>query len=135
MVQVARVPAGDVLSEGQRTALARSVASAELATGLLFLVHVGPLDGGRESAEAILRAQGDAAQSMVVVAVDPPSHDLQIVTGPRAATQIDDRACALAALAMTSSFAAGDLVGGLRNGLQVLADHGREVTAIHLDGV
>ena len=33
-----------------------------------------------------------------------------------------DRACALAVLSMTGSFAAGDLVGGIVNGLRQLSD-------------
>jgi len=61
------------------------------------------------------------------------SRRLEIVTGSLAAERISDRVCALASLAMTSSFAAGDLVGGLRNGIQVLADHGRHHRTPHLD--
>jgi hypothetical protein len=68
-----------------------------------------------------------------VVAVDPGARALEIVTGRTAAAMLDDRTCALSALAMTSSFAAGDLVGGIRNGLQVLADHGRNALTPHLD--
>jgi hypothetical protein len=34
---------------------------------------------------------------------------------------------------MTSSFAAGDLVGGIRDGLQVLSDHARRRETRHLD--
>lgn len=125
--------AGDVLSEAQRGALSRSVESTERATGLSVVVHVGPLPDGRASAEALLARQGDAAQGTVVVAVDPASRRLEIVTGSRAGAQVDDRTCGLASLAMTSSFVAGDLVGGLRNGLQVLADHGRRAGTRHLD--
>ena len=58
---------------------------------------------------------------------------LEIVTGRDAAVVLDDRTCGLVALAMTSSFAAGDLVGGIRNGLQVMADHGRNSRTVHLD--
>jgi len=75
----------------------------------------------------------DSSAASVVVAVDPGARSLEIVTGRTAAAMLDDRTCALAALAMTSSFSAGDLVGGIRNGLQVLADHGRNARTPHLD--
>jgi Domain of unknown function (DUF5130) len=127
------VRAGEAFTADQRAELDRVVAAADSATGLRFCLHVGPLEGGRSGAEALLAARGSLAPDSVLVAVDPAARDLQIVTGSRAAQRIDDRSCALASLAMTSSFSAGDLVGGLRNGVQVLADHGRNATRRHLD--
>ena len=127
------MPPGDALSDVQRSRLARSVASAEQATGLYVRLHVGRLDGGRAGAEALLAEGGATARDTVLVAVDPAARGLEIVTGTRATSQVSDRTCALAALAMTSSFAAGDLVGGLVNGLQILADHGRRQHVRHLE--
>jgi hypothetical protein len=127
------VPPGDGLTESQRARLARAVAAADLATGLSFQVRVGALEGGREQARALLAAQGATAPDTVLVAVDPLARTLEIVTGPRAAVALDDRTCALASLTMTTSFAGGDLVGGLCRGVQVLADHGRAVAHRHLD--
>jgi len=104
--------------------IARAVADAETATGLVFRVHVGALDAGRASAQALLAGTTDAPRT-VLVAVDPARRALEIVTGSLAARQVDDRTCGLACLAMTSSFAAGDLVGGLRDGLRLIGDHAR----------
>ena len=84
-------------------------------------------------AQALLAARGAEAPGTVLVAVDPLARSLEIVTGSRAARALDDRTCALASLTMTTSFAGGDLVGGLCRGLQVLADHGRVVAQRHLD--
>ena len=123
---------GDGLTDAQRARLAQAVAATERATRLNVVLHVGHVDGGRAGAEALLSACGEASSS-VVVAVDPGARTLEIVTGRTAAAMLDDRTCALAALAMTSSFSAGDLVGGIRNGLQVLADHGRNAVTPHLD--
>jgi hypothetical protein len=120
------VPAGEALSEAQRGRIARAVDAADAATGLRFRVVVGDLGSEESSLQPPLR-------SGVLIAVDPVGRRLEIVTGSDAARQISDRTCALASLAMTSSFAAGDLVGGLRNGLQVLADHGRRDDTRHLD--
>ena len=130
---MARVRPGDGFSDEQRTRLARSVSATETATGLNVVLHVGPLPGGRDGALALLASCGEASDASVVVAVDPTARALEIVTGRQAASVLSDRTCALVSLAMTSSFAAGDLVGGIRNGLQVMADHGRNSRTIHLD--
>jgi hypothetical protein len=127
------VPAGDGLTEGQRARLADAVDSADRATGLSFVVRVGGLPGGRLEAERIVAARGRLASASVLVAVDPLARSLEIVTGSHAATVIDDRVCGLSSLAMTTTFAEGDLVGGLRRGLQILADHGRVGVRRHLD--
>ena len=69
----------------------------------------------------------------MLVAVDPQAREVQVVTGSRAHEVIDDRSCQLATMAMTSAFAAGDLVGGIRNGLNVLAEHARVPRTLHVD--
>ncbi len=127
------MPPGDGLTESQRARLARAVAAADLATGLSFSVRLGALEGGRRQAQALVAARGAGAPATVLVAVDPLARSLEIVTGSTAAQVLDDRTCALASLTMTTSFAAGDLVGGLCRGVQVLADHGRAVAQRHLD--
>ena len=130
---MARVQPGDGLTDAQRARLARAVETADRATGLDVLVRIGVLDGGRADAEALVAARGAEAPRTVLVAVDPPARALEIVTGSAASAVLDDRTCALASLTMTTSFAAGDLVGGLVRGLQVLSDHGRAVAHRHLD--
>jgi hypothetical protein len=129
------VRAGDAFSDAQRAELERVVTNADTLTGLSFLLHVGRIDGGRAGAERLLAGCGDQAQRTVLVAVDPASRGLHIVTGRRAAERLDDRTCALAALAMTSAFSAGDLVGGIRDGVTLLANHGRQGAVRHLDTV
>ena len=129
------MPPGDGFTDAQRSALERVVAEADRATGLRFLLHVGRLDGGREAAQALLSTRGAAGPDTVVVAVDPVSRELEIVTGSRAAERISDRDCGLASLAMTSGFAAGDLVGGLRDGVRLLADRGRRTDLPHPDTI
>jgi len=120
------VPAGDAVSDVHRVQLARAIETADRATGLRFRVVVGALDADAASRHPVEPID-------VLVAVDPISRRLEIVTGSRAGQQISDRVCGLASLAMTSSFAAGDLIGGLRNGIQVLADHGRRERTPHLE--
>jgi hypothetical protein len=129
----ARVRAGDGLTLDQRAELGRVLATASESAHLTFRLYVGALEHGRESALEQLAACGAAAPQTVLVAVDPGARTLEIVTGARAAESLDDRTCGLAALAMTSSFSAGDLVGGVRNGVQILADHARHQPRRHLE--
>ena len=108
------------------------VAAAERQSGLTFSVYVGSWKGGREGIEGMLSTLPDPDRS-VMVAVDPDGRHLEIVTGRLARIAVDDRACGLAGLSMTSSFSAGDLMGGLRDGLSVLGEQGRRMRVAHLD--
>ncbi len=100
---------------------ALTMASRE--TGLRFTLYIGDLGRRTRTRAEELHAQsgGDPAES-VLVAVSPGQRVIEIVTGAAAARRLPDRACALAVLSMTSSFASGDLVGGIVNGLRQLAD-------------
>ncbi len=124
--------AGDGFTAEQRLELQGAVASVERSTGLAFSLYVGPLEGGRASAEE-RHAAAPAPGRTVLVAVDPGSRRLEIVTGAEAGRFLDDRTCGLATLSMTSSFSQGDLVGGIKNGLQLLGDHARHDERRHLD--
>jgi hypothetical protein len=129
-------PTTDVspLSDAQRSDLRRIVQRARSICGYGFAVFVGPLAQGRESAIAQHAALADPA-SAVLVAVDPSAHAIEIVTGVNAAVTLDDRACELAALAMKSCFGADDLVGGIREGVNLLAEHARAPRVLHVDDI
>jgi hypothetical protein len=101
---------------------AASVAGAQ--SGLLFSVVIGPAEGDvREDAERLLAGVVDGrAVGAVLVLVDPGARRLEIVTNAIARRRVDDQACALAALSMTTSFTVGDLVGGVVTGLRMLAE-------------
>lgn len=115
----------------QRERLRASVAHAREVTGLDVVLYVGELPTGRAHARGLLAARADPDEA-VVVAVDPQGRRVEIVTGQQAALTCDDRACGLAAAAMTSSFGVGDLAGGLRAGLDVIADQARKIPVLHL---
>lgn len=126
------MPAGEAFSPRQRADIERMIGIAHKQSGVPFSVYVGPLEHGRDSATELL-GQLPGAASVVFVAVDPARRLLEIVTGSDAHELLDDQSCRLAAMSMTSSFQAGDLVGGLRDGLVVLADHARQPRVLHLD--
>ena len=122
------------LSDAQRSDLKKVVQRARTIAGYCFAVYVGPLAEGRQSAIAQHALVPDAA-SAVLVAVDPSAKSIEIVTGVNAYTTLDDRACEFAALAMKSCFVNDDLVGGIREGINLLADHARAPRVLHLDDV
>lgn len=118
------MPAGDVLDERQVALVRTVVEEAESRTGLVHSVHIGASDGDpRTHAAHLLAALAERAPYTVLIHVDPVARRVEVVTGSVAALRVDDRACALAALAMGSSFAGGDLVGGVVTGVRMLADH------------
>ena len=128
------MPAGDAFSAGQVDAIERAVARAHSECDLNYSVFVGASDGDlREQGRRLLGALGEAADRSVVVVVDPAQRRLEILTGATAARYLDDRATALGAMSMTSSFAAGDLAGGIIAGLHTLSEHARHPRTLHVD--
>jgi uncharacterized membrane protein YgcG len=131
---VARVPTGEVFSERQREDIARAIRGAQDDTGLHFSVYVGSLGSStRERALQLHGALGDGSDHSALIAVDPGLRQTEIVTGHEAKRYLDDHACALGALAMTTQFNSGDLAGGIVNGLRTLAEHARHPKTLHLD--
>ena len=119
-------PAAEPLIESGQ--IRRAIAIAQKRTDLNWSVFIGTLGANpREQAEARHAELGPAAAKSVLIAVDPAAHHLEIVTGAHARNHLDDRSCALAAAAMTSSFAVRDLDGGIANGILALVEHVRSV--------
>jgi len=118
-------------TDGQIREISRACSTATAESGLHFSVYVGAVEGDiREHAERLHAALGRQASRSVLVLVAPGDRQLEIVTGKESARRLSDRACALAALSMTTSFAGGDLVGGIVTGLRMLSEAaGRELPA------
>ncbi|GAA4780299.1 DUF5130 family protein [Actinomycetospora chlora] len=123
--------ASDVLAEDSRTPFTSSQLSrldealtlACRETGLLFTLYVGALGiRSRERAEELHASLGDRAAESVVVAVSPGERVVEVVTGAESSRRIDDRGAKLAVMSMVASFKESDLVGGMVEGLTMLAD-------------
>lgn len=128
------MPAGDAFSAGQVDAIERALSHAHAESELDYSVFVGTADGDlREQGRQLLGALGSGAARSVIVVVDPAHRRLEILTGTTAARYLDDRATALGAMSMTSSFAAGDLAGGIVAGLHTLSEHARHPRTLHAD--
>lgn len=126
------MPAGEAFSARQREDITRAIAQAKQACGVRFSVYVGPAEGdSRGFARRLHAALGPDASHAVLVFVDPANRRLEVVTGPEARRQLDDRSCALAGMSMTTAFVSGDLAGGIVNGLRMLAEHARRPRSLH----
>ncbi len=100
-------------------------------TGLRFTLYIGDLGRRtRVQAEELHARSGPDPKESVLLAVSPGQKVVEVVTGAGAARRLPDRACALAVLSMTTSFAAGDLVGGIVNGLRQLSDQAGHPAAL-----
>lgn len=114
-----------LLESGQ---IRRAITIAQKRTDLNWSVFIGTLGSDpRVQAGARHAELGPAADKSVLIAVDPTAHHLEIVTGTHARKHLDDRSCALAVAAMTSSFAVRDLDGGIAHGILALVEHVRSV--------
>jgi Domain of unknown function (DUF5130) len=129
---VAQVPSGEAFTNDQIREIDRVVATARAETGLVFSVYVGGADGDiRDAAEGLHALHGSLAPRTVLVMISPGDKLMEIVTGEESSRRLSDRACALAALSMTTAFAGGDLVGGIVTGVRMLAEAaGKPLTAI-----
>ncbi|MGH8971054.1 MAG: DUF5130 family protein [Actinomycetes bacterium] len=126
------MPAGDAFSQRQSDDVVRAVRLARQQSDLDVSVYVGALEGDtRAMALRLHGALGDRAPVGVLVAVDPGARRLEIVTGREVRRRLDDRSAGLAAMTMTSAFQAGDLSGGIANGVLALAEHAHAPRSLH----
>jgi uncharacterized membrane protein YgcG len=117
-------------TDRQADDITRVMSRAEKMTGLRYSVYVGPATGAaRDFARGLHARLGADAGRAVLVFVDPDGRALEIVTGAAARKLLDDRTCALAAMSMVTSFAVGDLTDGIRDGINMLAEHARRSDA------
>ena len=122
---------GEGFSSDQRFEIDRAIRAAETVCRYEFSVYVGAADGEAGPFAQRLHAALVAPARSVLVMVDPAARLLEIVTGSVVRRDLPDDAVKLAAVAMESAFAEGDLVGGIRRGLAQLADAARKPATLH----
>jgi hypothetical protein len=128
---VARVPAGDSFTPSQREWIERVVRNAETVSGVTFSVFIGVSEeDSRAYAERLHTALTDPDHSVLVMC-DPEFHKLEIVTGKEVRRALSDLDCRLAAATMRTSFAGGDIVGGLTAGISQLGEAARQPRTLH----
>lgn len=122
---------GEGFSADQRFEIDRAIRAAETVCRYEFSVYVGAADGEAGPFAQRLHAALVAPARSVLIMVDPAARLLEIVTGSVVRRDLSDDAVRLAAVAMESAFAEGDLVGGVKRGLAQLADAARKPQTLH----
>jgi hypothetical protein len=125
------VAAGDPFRSTDRAVLDETIRKAEQLARVEFSVFVGNAEGEpRQFAESLHAALVAPARSVLIM-VDPTQRVLEVVTGSYVRRTLTDSEVELAVAEMQSEFAADDLVGGLRRGIHMLADHARAPETLH----
>ncbi len=119
------------LSASDRVALDETIRRAEQLSRAEFSVFVGHADGDPRDYAATLHASLVAPSHSVLVLVDPDARVLEVVTGSHVRRTLRDQQVELAVAQMQSLFAQGELVAGLRRGIQMLAEHARPPQTLH----
>ena len=121
----------EIFTYQQLARLDEALTMSSRETGLRFTLYIGDLGTRtRVQAEELHARSGGNPSDSVLIAVSPGQKVVEVVTGAGASRRLPDRACALAVLSMTTSFAAGDLVGGIVNGLRQLSDQAGHPSAL-----
>ena len=122
---------GDGFSADQRYEIDRAIRAAETVCRYEFSLFVGAADSEAGPFAARLHASLIAPARSVLIMVDPAARQLEIITGSAVRRVLSDDAVRLAAAAMESAFAEGDLVGGIKRGVSQLADAARQPQTLH----
>ena len=123
--------AGDPFSAADRVALDDAIRKAEQLSRAEFSVFVGKAEGEPRQFATRLHNSLVAPARSVLIMVDPSARALEVVTGSHVRRTLSDNEVELAIITMQTAFAEGDLVGGLRRGLALLADHARSPQTLH----
>lgn len=124
---------GDRFGSSDRVALDDAIRAAERLSRVEFSVFVGRAEGDPRAFATSLHASLVAPARSILIMVDPDARALEVVTGSWVRRTLRDPQVELAVAAMQSLFAAGDLVGGLRRGIQMLAEHARAPQTLHAE--
>ena len=124
-------------SAGERFEIDRAIRAAEEASRYEFSVFVGrsPVGGEGDPREYAvgLHSALVAPSHSVLVMVDPVARVIEVVTGSVVKRTLSDHEVQLAILEMQTAFAAGDIVGGLKRGIAMLAQHARAPQTLHAE--
>ncbi|GAA1132182.1 DUF5130 family protein [Nocardioides aquiterrae] len=117
----------------ERFQIDEAIRKAELVSRFEFSVFVGRVSGEPRAFATQLHNRLVAPPRSILIMLDPAARALEIVTGGLVRRNLTDREVELVALQMQSMFAEGDLVGGLRRGIQELADHAQAPETLHAE--
>jgi hypothetical protein len=115
-------PADHPFTPGQLGRLDEALTMCSRETGLRFALYLGDLGADPSRRAAALHDSLEDPPDAVLVAVSPEQRVIEVITGGVARLRMPDSGAKLAVMSMATSFKEGDLLGGLLNGLRMLAD-------------
>jgi len=121
-------------SANDKVALDETIRRAERLSRVEFSVFVGHSEGDPRAYAVSLHGSLVAPARSILILVDADARALEVVTGSHVRRTLRDTQVELAVAQMQTLFAAGDLVGGLRRGIQMLAEHSRAPQTLHSAG-
>lgn len=125
------MPAGEWFTKTERFALDDAIRRAEQLCRMEFSVFVGHAEGDPRAFATSLHNSLLVPARSILIMLDPARRVLEVVTGGYVRRTLSDAEVELAAIAMQSEFAEGDLVAGLLRGIRLLAEHARAPRTLH----
>jgi uncharacterized membrane protein YgcG len=129
---VAQVAVGE-FNSAESFQIDEAIRKAEQVSRYEFSVFVGRAGADPRAFATQLHNSLVAPARSILIMLDPAARSLEIVTGGYVRRTLSDQEVELTALQMQSQFAEGDLVGGLKRGIQMLADHARAPENLHAE--
>ncbi|MEN8675700.1 DUF5130 family protein [Nocardioides sp.] len=120
-----------MLTSSERAALDVAIRKAEQLCRAEFSVFLGTSDGDPRDFATSLHNSLVAPARSILIMIDPTARAIEVVTGGHVRRSLADHQVELAIATMSATFAEGDLVGGLRRGIQQLADAARPQNTLH----
>lgn len=124
------MPVGE-FNSGERYQIDEAIRHAEQLCRFEFSVFVGRAGADPRAFATQLHNSLVAPPRSILIMLDPAARALEIVTGGLVRRSLRDQEVELTALQMQTYFAEGDLVGGLKHGIQMLAEHARAPETLH----
>ncbi|MBF4767081.1 DUF5130 family protein [Nocardioides agariphilus] len=124
--------AGD-FSASERFEIDKAIRAAEETSRYEFSVFVGDAESSPRDFAVGLHSALVAPSRSVLVLVDPVARVIEVVTGSVVKRTLTDHEVQLAILEMQTDFAAGELVGGIKRGINLLAQHARAPHTLHAE--
>lgn len=128
----AQVPVGE-FNAAERFQIDEAIRRAEQVSRYEFSVFVGRAEGDPREFAIRLHQSLVAPSRSILIMLDPVARAIEVITGADVRRTLSDQEVELATLQMQSSFAAGDLVDGLKRGIEMLADHARAPQTLHAE--
>ncbi|MBZ5737373.1 DUF5130 family protein [Nocardioides mangrovi] len=117
----------------ERFQVEEAIRAAEQVSRFEFSVFVGRAGADPRAFATQLHNKLVAPPRSILIMLDPAARALEVVTGGVVRRSLSDQEVELTTMQMQSSFAAGDLVGGLRRGIQMLAEHAAAPETLHAE--